>query len=283
MTPDTSTPRQAGSPASSPSAGRWRLDPAGTASVGSRVLGLVTLVGIAAFLLVALVASPPDSGRDASINQMGEAVRIMYLHVPVAIVCFLAFFVTAASGAMYLWRKSEGWDLLAAASAEVGVVFTALTLATGSIWGRFAWGAWWVWDARLTTTALLLILFLGYLALRRAITDPVARAKRAAIAGLIGFADVPIVHYSVDWWRSLHQKATITRFNPTIDGLKLFALMFGMVVFLLVYAWLMVHRFRLQYVQARAEERGLDAAIAERRAEGSSGVASPLAGTGAAR
>ncbi|MCU1353889.1 MAG: ABC-type transport system involved in cytochrome c biosis, permease component [Acidimicrobiales bacterium] len=290
MTPDNASARDARPGAAvgqeagrSPAAGFWRLDPEGTASRGSRVLGAITLVGLAVFLFVALVASPPDSGKDASVNVMGEAVRIMYVHVPVAIVCFLSFGVTALAGALYLWRKSEGWDLLAAASAEVGVVFTALTLATGSIWGKFAWGAWWVWDARLTTTALLLVLFLGYLALRRAIADPVVRAKRAAIAGLIGFADVPIVHFSVDWWRSLHQTATITRFNPTIDGLKLFALMFGMVVFLAVYAWLMVHRFRLQYVQARVEERGLDAAIAERRAEAAATPPSSLAGTGAAR
>ncbi|HEY4375653.1 MAG TPA: cytochrome c biogenesis protein CcsA, partial [Acidimicrobiales bacterium] len=191
-----------------------------------------------------------------------------YIHVPVAIVCFLAFFVTAAAGGMYLWRKTEGWDLLAAASAEIGVVFTVLTLATGSIWGRQTWGTWWQWDPRLTSTALLLVLFLGYLALRQAITDPVRRAKIASIAGILAYADVPVTYYSVDWWRSLHQKATITTLNPKIDGLKLFALMLGMVVFLLAYVWMMIHRFRYQYVQARLEDQGLDLAIAARRSEG---------------
>ena len=179
---------------------------------------------------------------------------------------------------MVLWRKTEFWDLLAAASAEVGVVFTALTLITGSLWGHVAWGTWWEWDARLTSTALLLVLFVGYLALRRAITDPKVRARRAAIAGLIAFADVPIVHFSVDWWRSLHQPATITRFNPTIDGIELFTLMLGMVVFLVVYVWLMIHRFRLQYVQARLDDRGLDVALEERRAEGIGARSRPVAG-----
>ena len=108
---------------------------------------------------------------------MGQLVRIMYVHVPVAIVCFLAFFVTAFGGVMYLWKKSEAWDLLAAASAQIGVLFTALTLITGSIWGKIAWGTWWEWDARLTSTALLFVLFCGYLALRRVITEPIRRAR----------------------------------------------------------------------------------------------------------
>ena len=118
-------------------------------------------------------------------------VRILYVHVPVAIACSSAFAITAFASAMVLWRKTEFWDLLAAASAEVGVVFTALTLITGSLWGHVAWGTWWEWDARLTSTALLFVLFVGYLALRRAITDPQVRARRCAIAGLIAFARRP--------------------------------------------------------------------------------------------
>jgi heme exporter protein C len=241
---------------------------ASTSSRGSRTLGIVTAVGLAAFLLFALVISPPDSGSDASENAMGDLVRIMYVHVPVAITCFLAFAVTALGGVLWLWKKSEAWDLLAAASAQIGVLFTALTLITGSIWGKIAWGTWWEWDARLTSTALLFVIGCGYLALRRVITEPTRRARYSAIVGVLAFLDVPIVHYSVDWWRGLHQPATITRFDPTIDGLKLFALMLGMVVFLLLYAWLLVHVFRLEWVQARDEEAGLDVAIAERRAEG---------------
>jgi heme exporter protein C len=243
--------------------GRWAPHADGTGSSASRILGAVLLVATAGWLLLALAASPLDGGA----NGMGETVRIMYVHVPVAIACYVAFLVTAVASAMYLRKKSMAWDAVAAASAEVGVLFTGLTLVTGSIWGHITWGTWWEWDPRLTSTALMFVLYLGYLALRRAIVDPVARAKRAAVLGLISFVNVPIVHYSVDWWRSLHQEATISRFNPTIDGLKLLALMTGMVLALGIYVWLMIHRFRLQFAQDRLEERGLDVAIAERRAE----------------
>ncbi len=250
-----------------PRAGFWRAHPDGTGSSGSRTLGAVVAVALGVFLAVALVFSPSDSGAGASENEMGQLVRIMYVHVPVAIACYLSFLVTAIGSAMYLWKKTEGWDILAVASAEVGVVFTGLTLATGSIWGKIAWGTWWEWDARLTSTLLLFVVYIGYLALRRAILDPVIRAKRAAVVGLIAFANVPIVHFSVNWWRSLHQDATISRFDPTIDGLKLFALLFGMVVVQALYVWMMMHRFRLAYVESKLESQGLDVAIAERRAE----------------
>lgn len=258
-------------------AGLFRPHPHGTASRGSRYLGIVLLVGLAAFLAFALVFSPADRGAVASENAMGETVRIMYIHVPAAIAAYLSFLVTAVASAAFLWKRTGGWDTLAAASAEVGVVFTGLTLATGSIWGHVAWGTWWEWDARLTTTLLLFVLYLGYLALRRSIVDPAVRAKRAALAGLIAFVNVPIVHYSVDWWRSLHQPATISRFDPAIDGLRLFSLMVGMVLVTGVYAWLLMHRFRLQYAEAQLESSGLELALAERRAEASADGAAPAA------
>lgn len=248
-------------------AGLLRTHPHGTASRGSRLLGLALVAATAAFGAFALVLSPADAGSQASENAMGETVRIMYVHVPAAIAAYLSFLVTFVASAAYLAKRTEGWDSLAVSSAEVGVVFTGLTLVTGSIWGHIAWGTWWEWDARLTSTLLLFVLYLGYLALRRSIIDPAVRAKRAAVLGLVAFANVPIVHYSVDWWRSLHQPATISRFDPTIDGLRLFSLMFGMVLVTALYLWLMMHRFRLQHVEARLEARGLDAALAERRAE----------------
>lgn len=242
--------------------------PVGTGSSFTRVLGAVCLVGIAALLAFGLVWSAPDVVQR-------DAVRIMYVHVPVSIVAFLAFGVTALGSALYLWKKSRFWDLTAGASAEVGVVFTSLTLLTGMLWGRPTWGVYWVWDARLTTTALLLVLFLGYLAVRRIPSEPDVRAKRAAIAGLIAFVDVPIVHYSTVWWRTLHQGPTITRLDPQIDGLMLFSLMLGMVVMLLVYLWLLVHRFRLAYLESQVEDLGLDVALAERRAEAGSAGGRP--------
>lgn len=235
--------------------------PTSTSSPFTRVFGILCLIGVAALLAFGLWWSGPDVLQ-------GDSVRIMYIHVPVAIVAFFAFAVTAFGSVMYLWRRSQFWDLTAGASAEIGVVFTVLCLVTGMLWGRPTWGVYWVWDARLTTTALLLVLFLGYLAVRRLPAEPEVRAKRAAIAGLIAFVDVPIVHYSTVWWRTLHQGPTITRLDPQIDGLMLFSLMLGMVVFLAIYSWLLVHRFRVAYLEAQLEDRGLDVAIAERRAEG---------------
>ena len=234
--------------------------PTGTGSRGSRAVGLAALGALGAVLLFGLYLSPSDADQ-------GNAVRMMYVHVPVSTTAFLAFGITALGSALYLWKKSEFWDTVAAASAEVGVVFTVLSLATGMLWGRPIWGVYWTWDARLTSTALLLVAFLGYLALRRLPADYPVRARRAAWAGLIAFVDVPIVHFSTVWWRTLHQGPTITRLHPTISGLMLFSLMLGFVAFLLVYWWLMIHRFRLQWSENRLEDRSLDAALAERRAE----------------
>ena len=264
-------------PSNDSGAGLLRLHPDGTASRGSRILGIVVLVGSVLFLYVALVASKPDESLDA----MGQLVRIMYVHVPAAIACYLAFFVTAVASAMYLWKRTTGWDALAASSAEIGVVFTALTLLTGSIWGHTTWGTWWEWDPRLTSTALMFVLYLGYLALRRAILDPTSRAKQSAILGIIAFANVPIVHYSVDWWRSLHQTATVASLDPQIDGLRLFALFLGMILAMLLYAWLLLHRFRLEFASQALEAKGLDYALQERRAEGRADAAEVAAATAA--
>ncbi len=249
--------------------------PRGTGSRGSLVVGALALVGLAAVLLFGLVLSPEDEVQR-------NAVRMLYVHVPVSTTAFLAFGVTALGSAVYLWKKSEFWDALAAASAEIGVVFTGLSLATGMLWGRPTWGVWWTWDARLTSTALLFVAFLGYLALRRLSTDPTVRAKRAAWAGLIAFVDVPIVHFSTVWWNTLHQGPTITKLEPTIGGMQLFTLMIGFVAFLLVYWWLMIHRFRLQWIENRLDDAGLQIALDERRAEGRADVAGTVPAPGGA-
>ena len=150
---------------------------------------------------------------------------------------------------------------------------------TGSIWGRITWGTYWDWDPRITSTTLLFILLVGYLALRRIDNeagDAAQRGMRGAIVGLLLFPNVMIVHYSVDWWRSLHQTATITRLDPTIEGTMLFTLMLGIVVFGLAFTWLLVHRFRLGWLEERAGATGLDEALVERRAE--AGVVVPTGG-----
>ena len=173
----------------------------------------------------------------------------------------------AFASAMWLWKRTPGWDALAAASAEVGLVFTVLILVTGAIWGRPTWGVYWVWDARLTSTALMAVLLAGYLALRRVPADPVSRSKRAAVAGLIVAIDVPIIKLSVHWWRTLHQDETLSIPDAQIDGIMLFTLFLGMVVGLVLTAWLLIHRFRLAWLEEAVEEGGLEAALVERRAE----------------
>ncbi|HEX5616378.1 MAG TPA: cytochrome c biogenesis protein CcsA, partial [Acidimicrobiia bacterium] len=142
-----------------------------------KVLGATTIVALGVLAAFALAIAPADA-------MQGDAQRLMYVHVPAAWLAYLAFFVTAICSALWLWprTRSTTWDLLAGASAEVGVVFTALTLALGSLWGRPIWGTWWEWDARLTTTAVLFFLYLGYLALRRLGGTVDQRAKRSAIA-----------------------------------------------------------------------------------------------------
>ena len=227
----------------------------------SRALGWASLVSLVVLALFGLWGAPEDATQK-------EAQRLMYLHVPAAWLAYLAFGVTALGSALYLWPRTRSavWDRVAGASAEIGVVFTGLTLLLGSLWGRPVWGVWWAWDARLVTTAVLFFLYLGYLALRRIPAALDVRAKRCAIAALIAFVDVPIVHFSVTWWRTLHQQATV--FNPELDakiqGTMALALWLGVLAFTLLYVYLLDHRYRLEVLDEDREERELEAAIADR-------------------
>ena len=239
-----------------------------TASRGTRVLGWATLLSLAVTAWLALVVSPPDAVQK-------DAVRLLYLHVPTAwLAMYVSFGITTLASLLYLWRRTRSrfWDLAAGASAEVGVLFIGLTLAIGSIWGRSTWGVWWTWDARLTSTAVLFVVYLGYLAVRRVPSDPEVRSRRAAIVALAAFINVPLVHYSVQWWRTLHQPASLLDerrlFDPQITGTMAFTLVVGVVAFTLLYAWLLIHRFRLARLEELADERQLADALAERRAEG---------------
>ena len=237
-------------------------------SRGTRVLGWLTAAALALTALMGLVVSPAD------VNQK-DAVRLLYIHVPTAwIAMYVSFGITTLASVLYLWKRTRSrfWDMVAGASAEIGVIFIGLTLLIGSIWGRTTWGVWWTWDARLTSTAVLLVLYLGYLAVRRIPTDPEVRSRRAAIVALAAFVDVPLVHKSVEWWRTLHQPASLFSerrlLDPQITGLMLATLLLAVLAFTLLYAWLLVHRFRLAWADEQVESRRLDEALAERRAEG---------------
>src|SRR5690606_25520151 len=172
--------------------------PESTSSTGTRVLGAAALVGLALSVVYGLFVSPPDA-------QLGETIRMIYTHVPTVSVAYVAFIVTAVSSAMYLWKRTEFWDLLGASSAEIGVVFFVLTILNGALWGKTTWGVFWRWEPRLTTSAVLLLMYIGYLAVRAVPADTRVRATRCAIVGLVAVVNIPIVHKAVDWWRGLHQ------------------------------------------------------------------------------
>ncbi len=240
-----------------------------TSSRFTRGLGAVLLIGIVFHLLLSFVWSDADADQ-------GDLVRIMYVHVPSAWLAYMAFMVTAVGGAMYLWKRSVWWDLVAGASAEIGVMFCALALVTGSIWGRHTWGTYWEWtDVRIVTTLVLLLLYVGYLAVRRIPAEPQQRARRSAVIGIVAALNIPIVRFSVDWWadRTLHQKATVKLGDTELDGLMLFSLFFGLVLFMGIYAWMMIHRFRIAWLEEQLDRHGLDTALAERRAESTRDVA----------
>lgn len=236
-----------------------------TGTRATRLLGGLTVAMMGWLVAFGLGFSPAD--RDQK-----EAVRIMYVHVPTVWLAYLAFTVTAVCSGLYLFSKkhSLGFDRLAGASAEIGVVFMGLTLVTGMLWGKITWGVFWQWDARLTTTALLFVSYVGYLAVRGLGGNHRQRAKRSAVIGLLAVVEIPLVHWSVRMWRSLHQEATLldTDGNIDMDGLMLFSLFVGLIAFTLLYVWLLLHRSRSMAMEDMLDDHGLDRALKARRAEG---------------
>jgi heme exporter protein C len=228
-------------------------------------VGVAGLLGVIATFWLGLFVTP-------NAEYFGSLVRLLYVHPSMAWVAFVAYAMAFISSLAYLWPRTRHarFDRLAGASAEVGVVFTGLTLVTGSIWGRTTWGVWWTWDPLLTTTALLFVLYLGYLALRRVPGDPEAVARRSAVAAVIAFVDVPIVYFSVSWWRSLHQPPTVdlSGRHLYVHGSMAWTLLLSFVSFSLVYAWMTAHRYRLAGLGEQESDEGLEAALEERRAEG---------------
>ncbi|MFW6084547.1 MAG: cytochrome c biogenesis protein CcsA [Gemmatimonadota bacterium] len=216
-------------------------------STAVRWLGVAALALMAAGSYIGLFVVGADV-------EMGEVQRLMYVHVPAAWTAFVAFFVVFLGSVLYLVQRDERADRVAASAAEVGVVFIALTLLTGMLWGRPTWGVWWTWDPRLTTTALLLAVFVGYLAVRGFADDPERRARWSAIVGILGFVQVPIVYLSVVWWRSLHQPPSSPR---SVSSDILATWMLNFVAFLLVFAWMTARRTR-----AARLERELEATLA---------------------
>lgn len=218
---------------------------------GDRALLAAAITLVAVGWGMGLVWAPPD-------QLQGEVQRLMYVHVPAAWTAFALYGVGFVASVRVLWKRSVAADHLAHAAIEVGLLFTALTLVLGSLWGRSVWGVWWTWDPRLTTTAILFVLFAGYLALRRAIDDPERRARVSAAVALVGFGLVPIVHWSVVWWSSLHQGPTVLRLDgPTIAGPMLATLLVNVAAVSLLAGWLVMRRMRRIRLEMRAENRKL--------------------------
>jgi heme exporter protein C len=205
----------------------------------------LTVVLLAAGLYMALFASPAD-------YQQGEAVRIMYVHVPsawMAMFCYSSMAVAAAVG--LIWKHPLA-DLAAKATAPIGACFTFLALLTGSLWGKPMWGTWWVWDARLTSVLVLFFLYLGYIALNNAFDDPARGVKASSILVLVGFVNVPIIKFSVDWWNTLHQPASIARVGgPAIDASMLWPLLMMAAGFTTYYLWVLLVRMQGEIVAGK--------------------------------
>ena len=171
---------------------------------------------------------------------MGAIQRIFYFHVPVAWVSFLAFFVVFLSSIMYLWKRNRKWDIIARSSAELGVIFATLVLITGSIWAKPIWGVWWTWDARLTTALVRWIIYVAYLIVRSYITEEERAARFAAVVGIIGFIDVPIVALAIVLWGTQHPSPVI--FEGGLEPIMLTALLVSLAAITTVYALLLMQR-----------------------------------------
>ena len=235
--------------------------PAHTGSRTTRLLGAAVLVGVVTMVLLGFFVAPED-------DLMADSVRMIFVHVPSAILTYVAFSVTAVGSVMWLWKRSVWWDIVAHSSAEIGVIFCGLTLITGSIWGRPTWNTYWEWgDVRLVTTLILFVMMIGYLAVRSMGGDESAVATRAAVVGIIAAINIPIINRSVEWWadRTLHQQSSIT--DGKLEDWTLFTMFLGIVVWGVFYTWAMTHRFRIAWLEGELRDGELGEAIAARRAE----------------
>ncbi|MCW9012144.1 MAG: heme ABC transporter permease [Gammaproteobacteria bacterium] len=207
------------------------------------------LILLVAGLYYGLIEAPAD-------YQQGESYRIIFIHVPSAWMSMMIYMVMAIAGAIGLIWRIKMADIVASASAPIGAAFTFLALVTGSLWGKPMWGAWWVWDARLTSELILLFLYLGFIALQASIEDPRNAARAGAVLALVGVVNIPIIHYSVEWWSTLHQGATITKLDkPSIHISMLIPLLLMAVAFKLYYAASVLMRARSELLKREQNAR----------------------------
>ena len=221
-------------------------------------LSLLAMISMGAALYAALIYAPTE-------RLQGDVQRIVYVHVPLAWTAYLAFFVVFVASIGYLWKRARIYDAVARSSAEVGLVLTTLMLIAGSLWAKPIWGTWWSWDARLTTTLLLWFIYVGYLMLRSSVDDEDRASRYAAIIGIVGALDIPIIHQSVVWWRSLHPESVVLASGgPAMPTTMFVALMISLFAFTVVYVVLVLLRTRLEL--ARADVKMLRRRALERAA-----------------
>ena len=205
------------------------------------MLAVITGVMMLVDLYFIFMVAPTDA-------VLGHVQRVFYFHVPIAIMSFLAFFVVFIASLMYLFKRSPKWDAFAHASAEVGVVFVTLALISGVIWARPVWNTWWTWEPRLTTTLILWLIYVAYLMVRSYAPTQSKGAIYAAVVGIIGFVDVPIVYYSVVWWRSIHPSPVVGPFakSDSLDSTMALVLLYSFITFVFFFAYMVMERMELR-------------------------------------
>ena len=222
---------------------------------GALVLGVLATAALLGALWMVFFYAPTES-------TMGIVQRIFYVHVPSAWVAFMAFGIVALCSVGYLWLRDERLDAISVSAAELGVVFTTIVLITGPLWGRIAWGAWWVWEPRLTLTLLLWFIYVGYFVLRGA-TESVERGKRfAAVLGVVGAVDIPLIHVSVAWFRSQHPQAVVLRpEGPQAAPEIVETLLVSLLAFTLLFFSLLMLRYGLERLSQRVAAARVQAAL----------------------
>ena len=218
-----------------------------------RIVERVTLLGVVLCGVWIFYATPTELN-------MGFVQKIMYLHLPTVLVTYAAFFIVFVCSIAYLWKRDLLFDVVAKSATEIGVIFCGLVLLTGAIWGKPTWGTYWVWDARLTTTLLLFLIYLGVMLLRQFITDREQEARFAAILGIIGFLDIPVIHKSVEWWRTLHQPSTLFKVNeagkasPSMPPELLYPLLGSLAIAMLFFGYLLYLRIQVEQTQEKVDQ-----------------------------
>ncbi len=213
-----------------------------------KTVDALTLVGMLAALYMTFIWVPNE-------KTMGIIQRVFYFHVPAAWVAFLAFFMVFLSSILYLVRRNDKWDALAVSSAEIGLVFCSIVLVTGPIWAKPVWGIWWTWDARLTLTLVLWLIYVAYIMLRVYVKDESRRARLCAVVGVIGFLDVPLVYMSIRWWRTQHPAPVMAGGeNSGLAPPMQMTFFVCLAVFTLLFAFLLIKRYRIERMQDEVNE-----------------------------